>query len=233
MRDAEFKQSFIGWHAVHDHDIHRQRDAIADSANEGFVLQAGNEEARRARIRVCVTPSQSCIDRLCWIPILAQKQVRPSIDEEPDAFLFSRPSNGRNPTRLAVDLIERGALDDPVFKVDADHAQIDKTQDVVSQLAVIFTIPALEVRANWNVNGNGNPSDDMLEEPDWDDLTGPVTLGRRDGPAACCDCFAPPSRMAFCSPGWSTWQSAPPLTKKAQVRPAVLPINNLVLTARR
>src|SRR6516162_7523034 len=111
------------------------------------------------------------------------KQVRPSIDEEPDAFLFSRPSNGRDPVRLAVDLIEPGAMYDPVFKVDADHAQIDKTQDVVSQLAVIFTIPAFEVRANWSVNGSGNPSDDMLDKVDWDDLTVSVTLRLRDGPA--------------------------------------------------
>src|SRR5579863_130123 len=46
-RDTELRKAIIRWHAVYDHDVDGQRDALADSPDQSIVCQPGNEEAGR------------------------------------------------------------------------------------------------------------------------------------------------------------------------------------------
>jgi hypothetical protein len=139
--------------------------------------------------QICLGPVQSFADRLCRVDALAKKQVRPRVDEERGFLLLRRRANGRDPPRLPVDVVESRSFDDPVLKVDPDHAQIEKTRDVIGQLAVIFTIPAFDVHGDGGVNGRRDPRDDLLSELDRDGLAVSVSLRLRDRPAACRDCL--------------------------------------------
>ena len=75
-RNAELGEVLVRWHAVHDHDVDRQRYAIADPTDQRIVSQAGNEEAGSARGCVCLGPVQIFADRLCRVDALAKKQTR-------------------------------------------------------------------------------------------------------------------------------------------------------------
>ena len=126
-RDAKLCQLIIGWHAVHDHDVDRQRDAVTNPTDQRSVFQAGDEEPRGARSGVCFAPVESLADRLAGSPSI--EHVRPSVDEERNAFALCCGADGSDPTRLAVDPVKALALDDQILKVDADHAEIDQSRD--------------------------------------------------------------------------------------------------------
>src|SRR5262249_2908608 len=85
---------------------------------------------------------------------------------------------------LPLEVVESRTFNDPVFKVDADYAQVEKTRDVVGQFALVFAIPAFEVHGHRDLDGRDNPPDDLLGQPDRDGLAISVALRLGDRPAA-------------------------------------------------
>src|SRR5580692_12583764 len=78
------------------------------------------------------------------IPALAQEQVRPRVDEKSDGLILRDTADGCNPAGLPVDVVKPRPLDDPVLEIDADHAQSEKTGDIIRQFAVVLTISPFE-----------------------------------------------------------------------------------------
>jgi hypothetical protein len=115
---------------------------------------------------------------------LGKKQVGPRIDEERHSLLLGRLANDSDAACLPFEVVESRTSNDPVFKIDADHAQVKKTRDVVGQFALIFAIRAFEVHGHRDVDGRGNPPDDLLGQPDRDALAISVALRLGDRPTA-------------------------------------------------
>jgi len=116
-----------------------QRDTLAYPADLHLIHQAGNEEARCPRGRICPASVESFGDGCC-VNAVFEKHVRAGVDEKIDALLLRRFANGRDALHLPVDAVKTRALDDPIFEVDANHAQFQKARYVRGQLAVVFTI---------------------------------------------------------------------------------------------
>jgi hypothetical protein len=93
--DAEFRESSVRRHALHDHDVHGQRDARADPPDQRIVHQAGDEVAGSACDCVGFGPVESLADSLRRIIAMFEEDVGPRIDEELDALLLSRLAHGR------------------------------------------------------------------------------------------------------------------------------------------
>src|SRR6516165_2589423 len=89
-------------------------------------------------------------------------QVSANTDEERHSLLLGRLANDGDAACLPLEVVESRTFNDPVFKVDADHAQVEKTQDVVGQFALGFAIPAFEVHGHSDVDSRDNPPDDLL-----------------------------------------------------------------------
>src|SRR5215472_19117695 len=130
--DAELGQSVIWRHTVHDHHVDGKRYAIADPTDQRIVSQAGNEETGRARGCVRLGSVEGFTKRLCRVAALGKKQVGPRIDEERHSLLLGRLANDGDAACLLLEVV---TFNDPVFKVDADHAEVEKTRDVVGQFA--------------------------------------------------------------------------------------------------
>src|SRR5215510_6951133 len=108
--------------------------------------------------------------RLCRVAALGKKQIGPRIDEERHSLLLGRLANDGDAAFLPLEVVESRTFNDPIFKVDADYAQVEKTRDVVGQFALVFAIPAFEVHGHRDVDGRDNPPDDLLGQPDRDGL---------------------------------------------------------------
>ena len=80
------------------------------------------------------------------VAALGKKQIGPRIDEERHSLLLGRLANDGDAACLPLEVVESRTFNDPVFKIDADHAQVEKTRDVVGQFALVFAIPALPSR---------------------------------------------------------------------------------------
>src|SRR5215475_13766883 len=122
--------------------------------------------------------------RLCRVAALGKKQIGPRIDEERDSLLLGCLANDGDAACLPLEVVESRTFNDPVFKVDADHTQVEKTRDVVGQFALVFAIPAFEVHGYRDVDGRGNPPDDLLGQPDRNGLAISVALRLGDRPTA-------------------------------------------------
>jgi hypothetical protein len=90
---------------------------------------------------------------------------------------------------LSVDAIKPGAFDDPILEVDANDAQVDKTRNVVRNLAVVCAIAALEVHGDRGIDARRDAPDDLLDEFDRDCFAVLVALRRSDRPTAGRDRF--------------------------------------------
>src|SRR5262245_26477508 len=122
--------------------------------------------------------------RLCRVAALGKKQIGPRIDEERHSLLLGGLANDGDAACLPLDVVESRTFNDPVFKVDADHAQVEKTRDIVGQFALVFAIPAFEVHSHRDVDGRDNSPDDLLGQPDRDGLAISVALRLGDRPTA-------------------------------------------------
>src|SRR6202040_650068 len=129
-RDAEFGEPSVRWHALHDHDVHGQRDAIADASDQCIVHQAGNEVAGRAGGCIGFGPIESLSDSLRWVIAMFKEHVGPRVDEDLDALMLGCLADSGNPARLPGDIVETHALDDPVLEIDTNHARVEKARDV-------------------------------------------------------------------------------------------------------
>jgi len=57
-----------------------------------------------------------------------KENVRPRVDEQVDALLLCWIADRTQPPDLPVDAYKAGAFDDPILEVDANDAQVDKTE---------------------------------------------------------------------------------------------------------
>ena len=124
-RDAEFGEPSVRWHALHDHDVHGQRDTLADAPDQCIVHQTGDEVAGRACHRVGFGPVESLADSLRRVIAMFKEHIGPRVDEQLHALLLGCLADSGNPARLPVDIVETRALDDPVLEIDANNAQIE------------------------------------------------------------------------------------------------------------
>ena len=134
-RDAKPGQAINCRHTVHDHDVDGHRYAVADPTDERIVCQAGDKNPE-APAGVRFGPVESLAHRMRRIAAGPETQIGPRVDEECHALLLRCCADGRDPTRLALDLAKSRAIDDPVLKVDADHAQIDQSRDTLHSTAL-------------------------------------------------------------------------------------------------
>src|SRR5262249_37712609 len=152
-----------------------------------ILRQAGDEEAGRACSRVSLGPLQRFGNSLGCVLTVFKKYVRARVDEQVDALLLCRFADRTEAPGLSVDSIKARAFDDPILEVDADHAQVDKTRNVVSKLDVVFAITALEIHGDRGIDARRDTPNDLLGEFDRDRFTVLVALRRRDRPTACRD----------------------------------------------
>ena len=74
--------------------------------------------------------SRASPDGVGCVLAVFENHIRSSVVEEIDALLLRRLANGRNAARLPVDAVKPRAFDDPIFEIDANHAQIQKARNV-------------------------------------------------------------------------------------------------------
>ena len=143
--NAELGEPAIRWRAVHNHDVDGQRDRLGNLPDQRIVHQAGNEEAGCAGRRVGLGSVERFADSLRAVIAMFEKHIRASVDEKIDALLLRRFTNGRNTARLPVEAVKSRTFDDPIFEIDADHAEIQEARDVRGQLTIVFAVAAFEI----------------------------------------------------------------------------------------
>jgi hypothetical protein len=68
---------------------------------------------------------------------VTEEHIGPRVDEERNTLVFRGGPNGGDALRLPFDAVEPFSLDDPVFEIDPDDAELKKPGDVRREFTVI------------------------------------------------------------------------------------------------
>src|SRR5689334_8558225 len=85
-RDAKRSQARIVRHALHHHDVHRQRNALADLADQPVLHQTRDEEAGRTGIRIGPRAIDRLPDMPRWLLAMFEEEIGACIDEKRDTL---------------------------------------------------------------------------------------------------------------------------------------------------